>query len=137
MNKQEAYTALKAMTVAAVILSALCAAAICAAPQFLIARLKAEADPMIEMAIAHTQNEAPELALIEIEKTERLLAEAESLLMVFYDHGDVHELVYAARAAEELAKAADKTQLLTELTAIECGLEKLKCINEARLFNLF
>ena len=137
MRTKSSFILQETVSLLALILSALTIAAVCVIPQAMIKRLSERMEPMVSRAIEYTQAELPERALMEIAAMKELLLEASETLMDFYDHGGLQELYYAARTAEELAQAGDKTQLLTELTAIECGLRRLRQINEASLCNLF
>ena len=136
MNKDKSF---KGLRIAVGIGSAAAFAVIllaCLLPRIKLMELQKRVTPLLRDSIEYVQNEKHDAALLSIGKMLEIIEDRAPDLMLMYDHSRLEDLEYAAKTALELAKAEDKTQLLTELTLIEIKLKYMQYSNEISLKEL-
>lgn len=135
--KNRSFKAIRAAEAAALILSALLAAAACAAPALIADTLCEECLPLISSAREHIFSDEYSEAEIELSRALGFITEYEDLLMAFYGHADVTALIRSAKTAADLARAQDRPQFLQTIDEMEAELGYLNESNRAALRDVF
>ncbi len=137
MKADRDYSRMRAVSSIALVLAAAALTLICVFPQAIMDGLERELAPSLVSAKEKALSDEPAEALEDIVFIrERLESKRETLMMLF-SHGEMIELMRAARSAEAIVPTGDAAQLLAELTALETALSHLSEINRTTLANLF
>ena len=136
MRIRQSFIALRAVTALSLVLAAAFIAVFSILPNAVMERLERSIVPRAASAIEKTQKGDTLSALEDVLEMKAILEDAHEELLMLFAHGDIIELNYCVRTAEELARSGDTSQLLTELTGIESVIWSLRHRNEATLSNL-
>lgn len=109
----------------------------CIAPGIIIGKLYSENKSALNSAIDLAVKGENVLAYERIRPIAKSIADKKELLMIFFDHHDILQLVGAAETALRLSETDDKAQLVAELRDIERSFEYLMSINYACISNVF
>lgn len=131
------FTALRLVGMIALVLSAALIAFICVSPKLFIEELYSGIRPSLESAADHALEGAYSSARSDIETVCRDLKSKRGMLMLFFDHNDVDDLIGSAETALELTETEDAAQLIAELHGVQRAFEYLIQINGVSIYSVF
>ena len=109
----------------------------CALPEAVICTVYERAVPMLELAVRAAEQDDFSSSAAYAEEAAAYLSNNARLLMLFFEHNEVFELLGAVESAYRIAKKEDAAQLLDDLCSAMTLLEVMLRIHEASLINLF
>lgn len=137
MKADRDFSRMRAAVLIALVLSVAALTLVCIIPQLVMDDLERGLSPALASAKEKAHSEEPSDALMDIVFIRKKLDAEREKLMALFSHGEIVELMRAARAAEAIAPTGDAAQLLAELTALETALSHLSELNRTTLANLF